>query len=203
MSKISVRGILLAAAMLTAFAVAAVPAQATITPAGAVISANSTDSSFTVTPGVVIACPTSTFTGTIAADGRSASGTLEFSSRVGVTCTLTVLGSSSSATVVCSLRTTLRSISSTAGTSATVDLVFDLQGTAACQMTLPVHGCVIAFGGPQTIRGAGVISQAGQTLTVSRAPIAATGSGGICGAGARTSTFTGTYRISTPRITIS
>jgi hypothetical protein len=202
MSKVSKRGILLAAAMLTAFAVAAVPAQATITPVNAAISANSTDSSFAVTPGVVIACPTSTFTGLIAADGRSASGTLEFSSNARTPCTLTVLGSSSNVSVVCSLRITLRSTASTAGTSATGDVVIDAANPAnACSITLTAHGCTITVGA-QTIRPA-TISQAAQTLTVNRVNVAATGSGGLCGNGARVSTFTAVYRISTPRITIS
>jgi hypothetical protein len=204
MSKVSKRGILLAAAMLTAFAVAAVPAQATITPVNTAISASSTDSSFAITAGVIIVCPTSTFTGTIAADGRSASGTLEFSANAGtrVTCTFTVLGSSSSATVVCSLRITLRSTASTAGVSATGDVVIDAANPAnACSITFPAHGCSITVGA-QTIRPV-TISQAAQTLTITRGAIRATGSGGICGAGSRTSTFTATYRITTPRITIS
>jgi hypothetical protein len=196
------RGALLLTTALVLTSIVATPAQATITPVNTAISATSTDSSFIVTPGVVIACPTTTFTGLIAADGRSASGTLEFSSNARTPCTLTVLGSSSNVSVVCSLRITLRSTASTAGVSATGDVVIDAANPArSCSMTYSAHGCTITFG-PQTIRPA-TISQAAQTVSLSSVNVAATGSGGICGTGARISTFTAIYRITTPRIAIS
>lgn len=198
------RALLLSTAALVLAAVAAAPAQARLTPAAAAISANSTDGSFTITAGVIMRCPTSTFTGTIAADGLSASGTLEFSGRPGVdTCVFTVLGSSSSVDVRCSLRITLRSISSVAGTNASGDIVVDAANPAnACSFVLPVHGCSITFG-PQTIRNAWTLRQATQTLVLSRVGLAGTGTGGLCGSGGRTIVITASYRVTTPRVTIS
>lgn len=198
MSKVSTRGILLTAAILTALAVAAAPAQATLTPVGGAISASSTDSSFMVTAGVVIRCPTSTFTGIIAANGLSVSGTLEFSNRPGVeTCVITILGSSSSADVTCRLRITLRSVSSVRNDNSSGDVVIDAANPAnACSISLPVHGCTITVA-TQTLRNVFTLRQGTRVLAVSRANVAATGSGGLCGSGARTSVFTATYRVST------
>jgi hypothetical protein len=199
MTKVS----LLAGAIVAAFALVAAPAHGTFTPVNTAISANSNDSSLIVTAGVVITCPTSTFTGIINSDGGSFSGTVEFSRSIFTTCTITILGSSSSATVTCSLRVTLRSTTSAAGSSASGDAVIDAANPAnACSIILPVHGCNITVAA-QTIRNAWTLSQAGQIVNFSGARVAATGSGGLCGSGARTVTFTATYRISTPRITIS
>ena len=203
MNNAPTRALLLTVAMLTMAAVAASPAHARITPVGVAESANSTDSSFAITAAIVIRCPTSTFTGTIAADGLSSSGVLEFSPTTSprVTCTSTILGSPSSVTVRCSLRITLRSTSSTAGVSMIEDLLIDAANPAnACSITLDAHGCSITVA-TQTIRGL-TFDQRAQTLAARGVRVAATGSGGLCG-GARTSTFTGTYRVTTPRFTIS
>ena len=203
MHKAPKRALLLAVAMLSMAAVAATPAHASITPASDTISANSTNSFFSATAAIVIRCPTSTFTGTISADGLSASGVLEFSPTTSprVTCTTTILGSPSSVTVRCSLRVTLRSTASVAGSNATIDVLIDAANPAnACSITLDAHGCSITVA-TQTIRGL-MLDQRAQTLSASGVRVAATGSGGICGR-ARTSTFTGTYRVTTPIFTIS
>jgi hypothetical protein len=199
------RGAAVAAVVLSVFAIAAAPAHATITPAAAPFSANSTDSSFSVAPGVVTLCPTSTITGVTSVDGRSISAVLDYSGNTGTgaTCTWTILGASSPAIFTCSLRVTLRSTSSVAGSSASFAMEVDGSNPRdACSIDMTWHLCRITIG-PQTSTLFGTFHQATQTISVARALLNATGSGGVCGTGTRTYALTITYRVTTPRITIS
>ena len=104
------RSLLLGLALITALAVAA-PANASLTPVGAV-TGGATNSSLT-RGGARVRCPRSDFRGSIAAGGNSATGDLTFG---GVTCTESVLGTSCTVTGRGNITITVES--SVAGTSA-------------------------------------------------------------------------------------
>ncbi len=181
-------------ATLSVVAIAAAPASATVTARASSgrITANSRDSVFT-RGGIGFRCATSTFAGTVAADGLSASVELDFSNGGRTTCN----GPLSSCEVTTSRRTpttiTLRSTASTAGRGATLDVLIDANYTLdiSCQSGAVV--CTIP--GPQTIRAAGTITQG----TPSR--LAANARGIRCTEGG-TIDLTGNYTI-TETITIS
>ncbi len=150
--------LLLMIALLTALAVAASPATATITPAGGTINASSVDSLFAV-GGVTVRCTTSTFVGRISADGLSASGELHFFgpatrttciSQFGTSCDV-VTGSGRPTTI------TLRSTASTAGSSAVGDIVLDADFTE--NINCPTMRVTCTISGSQTLRGGVVFHQ--------------------------------------------
>jgi hypothetical protein len=187
MKSATTRGLLTAVAALAVLAVMAVPASATITPVNGSVTARSGNSALTRS-GLGARCTTSTFAGRISADGRSASGNLDFSNRGATTCSGTF-------GVSCEVRSsdarnniTLRSTASTAGTSATGDVALDSDFTYS--VSCLGGGLVCTVSGPQTIRAAGTIRQgAGRTDTlVADARRIACGEGG-------TADFTGTYTI--------
>ncbi len=146
-------------AALSVVAIAATPASATITASasGGRLTGASRNTSFT-RGGLGFRCTTSTFAGTVAADGRSISGELDFSNAGRTTCT----GSFGvSCEVTTSRRTpttiTSRSTASTAGVSATFDLVLDANYTL--EINCLGGGLVCTISGPQTIRSAETIRQ--------------------------------------------
>ncbi len=194
MKSATMRGLLVAVAALAVLAVAAAPASATITAGAArTVTARSNDSALT-RGGLGARCTTSTAAGTVAADGLSASVELDFSNGGRTTCT-------GSFGVSCEVRTagrtpttiTLRSTSSTAGRTATGDVVIDANFTY--EVACLGGGLVCTVSGAQTIRAAGTITQG----TPSR--LAANARGIRCTEGG-TADFTGNYTI-TERITIS
>lgn len=194
MKKSSLRSLLLTVAMLSAFAVAAVPAQAGLTPAGGRISGTSTDSVLSARSlGVSTRCPTAEFTGRIAADRGSAEGRVTFSrnATTRVTCTDQDGGS---ATV--DARGTLRVVdtptSSRNGVSTSGDLVLDANFLA----TVTTPRGTITVRGPQTARSCVTFNQGTQILDVT-CDLAAT----IFGFPV-TANFSARYAI-TPRVTLS
>ncbi len=186
------RTLLLTLAALAIIAVAAAPAHARITPAGSTVSANSRDSVFNLTF-LSITCPTADITGTLSADGTSLSGRLAFSSSTGGARCRDNLGGVY-ADFVCRGSATFRSTSSTAGVSASGDLLFDRD--LDCTLRSPLLG-EVTFRGPQTLRGCLTFNQATQLLTV-RCSLAATVS-----SNPMTITLSASYRVTTGRLTIS
>ncbi len=149
------RASLLVGAALAVLAVVAAPAYATITARASSQRVTATSTNTQLTRGGLSArCATSTFAGTVAADGLSASGEFDFSNRGRTTCT----GSFGvSCEVTTSRRTpttiTLRSTASTAGVSATGDVVLDANFTL--EVSCLGGGLVCTVSGPQTLRAAG------------------------------------------------
>ncbi len=203
MKVLALRGLLVVAA-LAVVAAAATPAQATLTPVNARVSATSSDTQLRADDGsLTVTCPTSEVTATISADGRSFSGTVAFSRGKGRTCLSSGLFAASPVeAIVC--RITVRSVSSVAGTSASGDLVTETSGVAPapCSVDFPAVGITIHVDN-QTVRNCITFNQATQSLavncrlTVTAPPL-----------GSRTATFTGNYSINTVngrpgRITIS
>ncbi len=197
MTKLLLRGLVVVGA-LSVLAIAAIPAHATITPAGATISASSTDSQLSA-GGPIVRCPTSEFTGTINAAGTALSGRLAFSSnpRLRITCTESTLGSS--VTVVCRGLITLRSDSSVAGVSASGTVVLTGATPFECSVTVAALGCTITIRGPQGPFNAGgqpsawTFDQATQILTADVRTLRAVGTG-LCPS-SNASTFSGRYRV--------
>ncbi len=128
------RHMLVALGVLVIAAVAAAPAHARLTPAGGRFTASSTNATFSL-GGFFFRCATSTFSGTISADGSSVSGELHFSGAAGgTTCDgpflpCEVVTADGRPTTV-----TFRSTSSVAGGSAsgTLALDRDFRYTIAC-----------------------------------------------------------------------
>jgi hypothetical protein len=147
----------LLAIALGAMAVAATPASATLTPVNSTVTASSSNTAWT-RAGLGARCPTSTFIGRIAADGRSISGDLTLSNHGRTTCSGT-FGVSCEATTGGGSPTTitLRSTGSTAGGSATFDVIYDADFTL--NFSCLGGGLVCTISGPQTIRGAATLIQ--------------------------------------------
>jgi hypothetical protein len=183
MNTASVRGLLLATAMLCALAVAATPANATFTPPGAAVSASSTNTQLQA-GGITVRCPTSTATGTIDANGLGITLSVFFSSNptTRVTCTESLLGSS--VTVTTNGRISIVSIASVAGVSSSDDLVIPAGSSFVVRSLAGTRTY-----GPQTARNCITFNQATQTLNV-RCTIVDTGG--------NAATFTGSYVV-TPR----
>ncbi len=183
------------AAALSAVAMAAAPASARITASASSgrISAISSDSAFT-RGGLGFRCISSTLIGTVAADGLSFSGELDFSNGGRTTCSGT-FGVSCEAPTFGLITTpiTFRSTASTAGVSATGDIGIDTVFTLA--ISCPSIGLVCTISGTQTIRAAGTIIQ-GRPVR-----FAANARGIRCTEGG-TADFTGNYTFF-ERITIS
>ncbi len=196
MKSLPIRGLLLTVAMLSVLAVAVAPAHATVTPVGSTVSANSRDSRFSGSFGSTT-CPTSEFTGTVSGDGTFLSGRLAFSrdSRAGGTtrCSDSLGGTFDDP--VCRGSVTLRSTSSTRGTSLSGDVVLDRD--FECSFRDPFLGDVTVRG-PQTLRGCFTFNQGTQLLTV-RCSLTAT----VGFLGTQTVTFSASYRVTTGRLTVS
>ncbi len=145
----------LIAIALGVMAVAAMPASATLTPPLSALTASSSNADWT-RAGFGTRCPTNTFRGTIAADGLSASGEFALSNNGRPTCPgrlgCEVTTAGGSPTTI-----TLRSTASARGVSATFDLVFDANFTLNFSCLGGTNNCTIS--GPQTIRGAGILTQ--------------------------------------------
>ncbi len=151
------------------------------------------DSAFT--RGVLAArCPTTTFVGTVAGDGLSVSGELDFSNAGRTTCTGT-FGVSCEVTTNgrTPTRITMRSTASVAGVSATFDLVLDSDFTL--EIICLGGGVVCTISGIQAIRSGGRYQQG----TPSRRSMDARGI--RCGEGG-TVDYTGNYTV-TGTLTIS
>jgi hypothetical protein len=152
----------LAAAIVGALAVAAVAsatASATLTTtlARGGSTSGGRDAAFT-RAGLGARCPTSTFVSTVAPDGLSTSGELDFSNggrptcsgTFGVSCEVTTRGRTPT-------RITIRSTASTAGVSASFDLVLDSDFTL--EIRCMNGGLVCTISGPQIIGNAGAYQQ--------------------------------------------
>ena len=167
MKTLAIRGIL-AVTVLTVFAVAAAPAQATITPVNARISATSTDSQFDFQDRSItgLRCPLVEFTGTINATGTAISGTLAFLPTTLVRCRGRVGASDQNIDpIIC--RITLRSVSSVASTNVSFDLAFDAATAGApCSITFPGAGPLTLNVDAQTIRNCITFNQPTQSLTL-------------------------------------
>src|ERR1044072_4236575 len=159
MKTLPIRGLAVVAATLGVLTVVAVPAQATLTPAGAVFTGRSVNSQL-VEGGISIRCPRSDFRLRIAADGRFATGTFTFTGDGRTTCVESFLGSS--VTVTCTGTITSSVTSSVAGTSASGDHVYDF--TQRC--TYRSLAGTRTIDGPQTIRSCWTFTQARQTLNI-------------------------------------
>ncbi len=173
-------------------AVAATPASATVTArdSSGTLTASSSDAVW-ARGGLGTKCPTSTLRGTMAADGLSASLEFTLSNNGRPTClgflACEVTTSGTPTTI------TLRSTASTAGRTATFDLVFDANFTL--NFICLAGGIVCTLSGPQTIRNAGTLTQGTPSrLTFNMRSIRCTEGG--------TSDFTGNY-IFIERLTIS
>jgi hypothetical protein len=189
------RRLMIATALtLAALGVAVAPASATITPVNGNIDGSAGRNQVIARSGLAALCTTSTFNGRVSSDGRSASGNVDFSNAGRTTC-LGTFG------VSCEVRSsdsrntiTLRSTASTAGTSATGDLVLDSDFTYA--ISCLGGGLLCTISGPQTLRGAWSISQRSPpTLTIDAIGVA-------CGEGRTLTQFEADYSI-VQRITIS
>ena len=182
MKTVSVRGLLLAVAMLSVLAVAATPANALINPRGGAITASSTNSQL-AQGGIIVRCPTSTATGRIDANGLGITIRVLFSDnspvRPRVTCTESALGSS--VTVTTTGNVSIVSTSSVAGVSASGDLVIPA-GSSFVVRSLAGTRTI----GAQTVRGCVTFGQAGQTLNVRCTVVATDGS---------VATFTASYNV--------
>jgi hypothetical protein len=181
------RSALLTVAAFGSLALLTAPAAATITPVNGTVTANSTNTALT-RGGILLArCPTSTFAGRISADGRSASGNIDFSNRGATTCggdfaPCEVRSSDARNTI------TFRSTASTAGASATGDVALDSDFTYNVSCLGGGLACTVS--GPQTIRAAGTSRQgAGRTDSL------VTDVRGLRCTEGGTANFTGTYRI--------
>jgi hypothetical protein len=189
MKSATMRGVLLAAAALCVFAVAAMPAHARVN-ANTAVSGTSTDSSLTdESTGLRTRCPRADGTGTTNADGRRVSLALTFTGDGRTTCTESLFGSS--VTVACRGNVTLTSTASTAGVSASGTISLDTG--FECRIT--------SLAGTRTIRGPQSptncrfgFTQSTQILTVRCDTIAVDGGG--------ESGFAASYRV-TPRLTVS
>ena len=180
------RSLRLGLAMLTAIAVVAAPANASLTPVAVAVTTLSSNTSLT-RGGVRIRCPRSDFTGTIAAGGNSASGTLTFGGR---TCTESLLGTSCTITGSSTIRITVQS--SVAGNSASGRLNLD---RANWTWDCPTVGTRSTFNRANQDMGACLtFTQATQTLTLTNcAMVDDTGHPAV---------LNGLY-ILTPRLTVS
>ena len=191
MMILSIRGLLMSIAALVVLAVAAVPAQATVTPVNSAATGTATDAGFTdESNGLRVRCPRSTFTGRTSADGRSVSGTLDFVSSGGVTCTESFFGSS--VRVVCRGNVTFRSTSSISG--STVAGTTALDAGFSCTIT-PIIGSARTIRGSQSPSNCTWIYQQGTLNFRSVCNTIAVDGGGE-------SSMVGTYRID-QRLTIS
>lgn len=192
------RGQLLGAALLTACAIAAAPAQARLLPAGSIVSGSSTDSQIS-NGAFTIRCPRADATGNVNATATGFSLRLAFAGDRVRTCETRFIVSLS-ATVSCSGLVTLRETGSLSGT-AYGTVAFDTG--FSCTIDIPGAGCRITIRGPQSGNIGWVFSQSTQVLNLSAFTVVADGSGGPCGGAGQTVVFYGrTYAI-TPRITVS
>ena len=210
MSKRFTQSLLLTVGMLTALAVAAAPASAVITVNGranpADISGTSTNTQFIDAGGNTITCPDAGGRGRTAADGRSASLTLTFTTRASGCTARSGLGDFP-ATVTCSPSViTITSVSSVAGVSATLDVTLDAGFNCSITVHIPIFcpagSCTInVFGRQGPFRSAARLNQATQDLTVSAPGVVFSGTN--LPPGARSpATFSGRYAVS-PRFSIS
>jgi hypothetical protein len=158
----------------------AVPAHATFTPTGGVISVSSSNTQFQQ-GGFAIRCPTSTATGTIDANGLGITLRVLFSENptTRTTCTETLLGSS--VAIRTAGRISIVSQSSTSGVSASSDLVVPAGSSVEVRSLAGTRTY-----GAQTVRNCITFNQASQTFNF-RCTIVDTGG--------NTSTFTGSYSI--------
>ena len=196
------RYLLAGALTLAALALATTSAQASLTPGGAAISLLSVDSELTI-GATNVRCAESPFTGTIAADGRSISGTVTYdrcySGAPGTSVTLTCRGS-----------ITIRETSSSAGISASGNVSLD--SNFECTLRLPSFPCTTTIRGPQGPMARWLYAldaRVGQwALSLSLGTVNATSSGFPCPS-SRTTTVWGRYwvvsvnGVRTGRITIS
>ena len=191
MKRSTMRGLLLAVAMLTALAVAAAPAQATITPVNTTFSGTSSTTQLRDNQGNTVACTTADGTGRSAADGRSISLSLTFGKQGGRCTARTALGSGT-AVVDCGRGlVTLRSTSSVAGRNASGTITLDAD--FSCSVTATVFGISVTINirGLQTPTNCTwTLDQASQSLTVNCRTIAITSS-----TGATSAEFTGSYAV--------
>ena len=181
------RSLLLGLAMLTALAVVAAPANASLTPTG--IAVTGTSNNFSLTRGASrIRCPRGNFSGRVNAGGSTATGDLTFSDR---TCTESGLGTS--CTVIGSGNIAITVQSSVAGTSASGRS--ELIGTNFA-ISCPTVGIRSTINRARQDMGACLtFVQATQALTLTNCAV-------VDDASARGS-FNATYVISSPRITVS
>lgn len=182
-----------------ALALAAVPAQANLTPVNTTVAGGSSDAVFTTTIAgnpVTLRCPRTTYTGRTDASGASLSGNFFFTLRSGgSTCVESFLRGTLTLTSRGSV--TIAVTSSTAGTSASGSFALD-RG-----FTVTFHagwGCDFSFAGPAT--GTMTFEQSTQVMTLTVRGIAVTLSGGGICTGTPTGTFSGTFAMA-PRITVS
>ena len=205
MKRMSVRGLLLSVAMLSALAIAAAPANATITPVNANISGSSTNTQLLTSAGA-IRCPTAEVTGNVNAAGTAIVGRITFSGNAASRTTCTANGGITSASVSCPGDLTLSVDSSVAGSGASGSATLANDGVRRvfCSIDIPAQRCTIDVFAQGPVSGI-TFTQGTQILqvnirirTVGRSP---------CPTG--DTTFTGTFRIDSVnrvrggRITIS
>lgn len=194
MKPSAIHGLLLTTAVLTVFAVAAAPAQATITPAGEESSWKSKNASWTM-GGASITCPTSEITEVIDATGSTLSSRTTFSRSLPPDPESTCLDSfgMSVGDPGCTGSVTRRSGSSVGGTSASGSIAFD--SGYRCTFRHPLIG-TITVSGPQTPGNcAWTLVQASQTISINCRTIVSN-RGSV--------NYTGAYRLVTGRrVTIS
>lgn len=158
MKPIHLRSLMLTVGILSALTVAAAPAHALITPAGAFTMTSNNEA---LTSGFfTFRCPTSNYSGTVASDGLSQAGTITFG-RAGATCTESGFGTS--VTVACNAQIRTDWQASVAGTSASGDLVIPNGTTCTARSTVTTP---VSVSGPQTARGCVTLRQGPPTTTV-------------------------------------
>ncbi len=172
------------------------PANARFNPPNAAVSASSIDSQYVNSDGLIVTCPTASYTGRINGTGTTLSGRIVFSGRTGpprLTCVLQGFGLSVDPLV--RGRVTLNSRrSDVPGRRATGDVTLDSDFEAS--ISVVALGCSVTIRGPQTFGDAWTFDVATQSLRLSVRGIRATGSGGLCG-GSQTVSLTATFRVST------
>lgn len=195
MKKNSMQGLLCVVVALCVLGIAAVPANATITPGGATVSATSNDSVLSIGGALNSRCTVSEFTGTINAAGNNLSGTLQFGGR----CTDSILGLPINVTCNRPPNTiTLTSTASTAGVSASGSGSAD--ATFQCSITIPALApCSLTVRGPQgPFANSWTFNQATQSLVVSVRPLVVTSdrpASIFCPASSNTGSFSGNYSL--------
>lgn len=171
------------------------PAQGTVTPINSRVSATSTNTAWVADDGSAsITCPTAALAMTVSGDGLSLSGTFSYSRGRARTCTAaTPLGIVSISDGTC-VPVTLRSSTSTSGVNASFDLTVDVG--SACRVTVP--GLATLTLDSQTAVRCVTFSQASQSVSVdcSLRYTSTFGGPGVL-------TFTGTFSVLTPRLTLS
>lgn len=192
MNSLAIRGLLVAVAALVALALASVPAHATFTPVNTAVDFTGSGVLTDESTGLRTNCPDSDIVGRTSADGRAISGAFTFTEIPVInTCEDSLFRSD--IRVTCAGSWTLRSTSSVAGTSSSGTVAFDSGFHCTFQ---PVIGSARSIRGPQAPSSCiWTFTQSTQALRVDCTTIAVDGGG--------ESGFDLTYRVTSPRLTIS